>query len=161
MHPDPHLAAAAQAAAEISSWAPAWLVGGPLIMLTVVLHVLGLGATRAAHRFAMGRRAHLIRNQVMNFAVIMTLITFMVTALHIMQAAIWALAYILLGAAANGHRAMLYSLSAMTSYGHAEVYLDPRWQMLGAIEALNGVILIGLSTAFLFAMIQQSWQNHH
>ncbi|MBW6398632.1 hypothetical protein KPL78_12275 [Roseomonas sp. HJA6] len=152
--------AAARAAAEITSWGPAWLIGGPLIMLTVVLHVLGLGATRAAHRFAMGRRAHLIRNQVLNFAVIMSLITFMVTLLHILQAAIWATTYILVGAATTGHQAMLYSLSAITSYGHAEVFLDARWQMLGAIEALNGVILIGLSTAFLFAMIQQSWQNH-
>lgn len=160
MHPEAH-AAAVQAAYELTSWAPAWLVGGPLIVLTVVLHVLGLGATRAAHRYAVGRRAHLIHNQVLNFAVIMSLITFMVTLLHIMQAAIWAVTYILVGAAPNGHHAMLYSLSAMTSYGHAEVFLDPRWQMLGAIEALNGVILIGLSTAFLFTMIQQSWQNHH
>ncbi len=152
---------AAQTAYELGSWAPSWLVGGPLIMLTVVVHVMGLGATRAAHRFAMGRRAHVIRNQVLNFAVIMSVITFMVTLLHILQAAIWAATYVLVGAARSGHDAMLYSLSAMTSYGHAEVFLNPRWQMLGAIEALNGVILIGLSTAFLFAMIQQSWQNHH
>jgi len=39
---------------------------------------------------------------------------------------------------------MLYSISAMTTYGHAAVYLDPHWQMLGAMEALNGAILLGL-----------------
>ena len=52
---------------------------------------------------------------------------------------------------------MLYSVSAMTSYGHANVYLEDRWQLLGAIEAVNGVILFGLTTAFLFAAIQQLW----
>ena len=52
---------------------------------------------------------------------------------------------------------MLYSVSAMTSYGHADVYLEDRWQPLGAIEAVNGVILFGLTTAFLFAAIQQVW----
>jgi hypothetical protein len=45
----------------------------------------------------------------------------------------------------------------MTSYGHADVYLEDRWQLLGAIEAVNGVILFGLTTAFLFAAIQQVW----
>jgi hypothetical protein len=41
----------------------------------------------------------------------------------------------------------------MTSYRHAGVYLEDRWQLLGVIEAVNGVILFGLTTAFLFAAI--------
>ena len=53
--------------------------------------------------------------------------------------------------------AMLYSLSAMTAYGHANLYLKPHWQIMGAIEALNGMLLFGLTTAFLFAMIQKVW----
>jgi hypothetical protein len=31
------------------------------------------------------------------------------------------------------------------------------WQLLGALEALNGILLFGLTTAFMFAMIQQVW----
>ena len=50
---------------------------------------------------------------------------------------------------------MLYSVSAMTSYG--DVYLEDRWQLLGAIEAVNGVILFGLTTAFLYAAFRQVW----
>ncbi len=52
---------------------------------------------------------------------------------------------------------MLYSISAMTSYGHAALYLKDRWQLMGALEALNGMLLFGLTTAFLFAMIQRVW----
>ena len=44
---------------------------------------------------------------------------------------------------------MLYSLSAMTSYGHASLFLEDRWQLMGALEALNGALLFGLTTAFL------------
>ena len=51
--------------------------------------------------------------------------------------------------------AMLYSLSAMTSYGHANLLLAQHWQLMGAIEALNGMMLFGLSTAFLFAMLRE------
>ena len=48
---------------------------------------------------------------------------------------------------------MLYSFSAMTAYGHASVVLERRWQLMGALEALNGLMLFGLTTAFMFAMI--------
>jgi hypothetical protein len=52
---------------------------------------------------------------------------------------------------------MLYSLSALTTYGHANIFLEDKWQMMGALEALNGMLLFGLTTAFLFAMIQRVW----
>jgi hypothetical protein len=52
---------------------------------------------------------------------------------------------------------MLYSLEAITSFGHADVYLEDRWRVLGAVEAVNGLILFSLTTAFLFAAIQQVW----
>ncbi len=52
---------------------------------------------------------------------------------------------------------MLYSLGAITSYGHAPVFLEGRWRLLGAIEAVNGMILFGLTTAFLFAAIHEVW----
>jgi hypothetical protein len=50
---------------------------------------------------------------------------------------------------------MLYSLSAITSYGHSNIFLEERWRLLGAIEAMNGLILFGLTTAFLFAAIEE------
>ena len=64
-----------------------------------------------------------------------------------------------MGALPDFKSAMLYSLSAMTSYGHANLYLEPRWQMMGALEALNGMILFGLTTAFLFTVLQKAWSQ--
>ena len=52
---------------------------------------------------------------------------------------------------------MLYSLDAITSYGHAAIFLADRWRLLGAIEAVNGLILFGLITAFLYAAIHEVW----
>jgi hypothetical protein len=79
------------------------------------------------------------------------------TLLHGIEGAIWALAYRFLGALPNFRTAMLYSISAMTAYGHANLYLQEHWQLMGALEALNGMLLFGLTTAFLFAMIQRAW----
>jgi hypothetical protein len=53
---------------------------------------------------------------------------------------------------------MLYSLSAITSYGHASLFLKEHWQLMGALEALSGTLLFGLTTAFLFAMIREVWE---
>ncbi len=53
---------------------------------------------------------------------------------------------------------MLYSLGAITRYGHAPILLEDRWRRLGAIEAVNnGLILFGLTTAFLYAAIHEVW----
>ena len=52
---------------------------------------------------------------------------------------------------------MLYSLNAITSYGHTNLSLENYWHLMGALEALNGWLLFGLSTAFLFGVIEKVW----
>jgi hypothetical protein len=87
------------------------------------------------------------------------------SVLHGIEAGTWAAAYRFLGALPDNRSAMLYSLSAITTYGHANLYLKDHWQLMGALEALNGMLLFGLTTAFLFAMIQRVWplgsREHH
>jgi ion channel len=73
------------------------------------------------------------------------------------EAGAWAVAYVALGARPDFASAMLYSLSAMTTFGHAEIFLATHWRLMGALEALNGMMLFGLTTAFLFAVIQRHW----
>ena len=77
--------------------------------------------------------------------------------LHAVESALWALAYVMLGALSDMHEAMLYSLSAMTAYGHETFHLTWHWQMMGAQEALNGSMHFGLTTALLFSVIQAVW----
>jgi len=75
--------------------------------------------------------------------------------LHGVEAVAWAALYVWVGAMSDPSTAILYSLSAITSYGHSEVFLQDRWKLLGAIEAMDGLILFGLTTAFLFAAIER------
>ena len=91
------------------------------------------------------------------FVVAVGATTLLATCLHRMEAGIWALAYSFLGAIPDLRTATLYSLSAMTSYGHTNLVLEGHWHLMGAMEALNGWLLFGLSTAFLFAVIP--WQT--
>ncbi len=79
--------------------------------------------------------------------------------LHALEGCIWAAAYRLLGASADNKAAMLYSLNAMTSYGHTDLSRARHWQMMGALEASNGWILFGLTTAFLLTVIHRAWPH--
>jgi hypothetical protein len=83
--------------------------------------------------------------------------TFLVTSLHGVEAIFWANAFRLLGALPDFKSALLYSLNAITSFGHTTLTLEPKWQLMGALEALNGWLLFGLTTAFLFSIIEKAW----
>lgn len=141
---------------EAGNWSGSWAWSLPLIALCVVIHVFGLQFINyGVVRVLSGVAAR--RSFVPAFAAIMGATALFATILHGVEVTIWALAYRFLGALSNNSAAMLYSLSAMTSYGHASIFLELHWQMMGALESLNGMLLFGLTTAFLFAMIQKVW----
>jgi hypothetical protein len=77
--------------------------------------------------------------------------------LHGIEAAIWAAAFVWLGALDSLKDAILYSLDSMTTRGASGLMLEPHWQMMGALEAANGMLLFGISTAFIFAEMQVFW----
>jgi hypothetical protein len=138
------------------AWIADWLWSVPLILLTVVIHVCGLAL--------IGERVVAVLSQsvdrrkfMLTFIRGMGVTALLATALHGIEGAIWAAAYRLLGALPDNRTAMLYSIGAMTTYGHANLFLKDRWQMMGALEALDGIMLFGITTAFLFAIIQRVW----
>jgi hypothetical protein len=137
-----------------TSWVTDWAWGFLLIVLTLITHVMGLvfmsHGTMVIENKVMKRRHSFAR-----FAVLMGATAFLASLLHAIEAAMWALAYVLTGAVSNLKSAMLYSVGAMTTYGHETQTLAERWRMLGAIEALNGWLLFGLTTAFLFWIFQK------
>ena len=139
-----------------NNWGADWAWGLPLIILTVVIHVLALAYINQKTS-SVSSRVMERRHPTAAFATVMGAVTLLATTLHAFEAGIWAGAYMFIGALPDGTSAMLYSLSAITSYGHATLSLETRWQLLGAIEALNGWLLFGLTTAFLFGMLQKVW----
>ena len=137
-------------------WRANWVWGVPLVVLTVVIHVLGLGLIKErAIRPIRERMESHHRRVTAVFVVALGATTVLATALLAIEAGIWAAVYVLLDALPERKSAMLYSLNAMTSYGHANLSLERQWQLMGAIEALNGWLLFGLTTAFLFGVIEK------
>jgi hypothetical protein len=105
-----------------TGWRADWAWGLPLIVLTVLIHVLGLGlmmqtAVRVSSRTI--QRGH----PTAVFMMVIGSATWLATFLHAIEAGIWGVAYRLLGALPDNRSAMLYSLNAITSYGHTNLLL--------------------------------------
>jgi hypothetical protein len=64
-----------------------------------------------------------------------------------------------LGALGSPEAAILYSVDSMATRGASGVALQPHWQMMGALEAADGMLLFGISTAFIFTVMQFYYQN--
>ena len=142
---------------SIESYAPwylDWMWGIPLVVLTVTTHVLGLSVV-TSEPLIRTYSGFIKRRPYAAFTLVMGLTTLMAISLHGLEAAVWAYAYHLTGALPDFKSGMLYSMNSMTAYGHEDLHLLGHWHLLGAIEALNGLLLFGLSTAVLFAMIQR------
>jgi hypothetical protein len=136
------------------TWSTDWIWGCPLIVLTMIFHVLCIGHI---NQKAISIHACMMKHRygTASFAMVVGTTALLATVLHAIETAMWAVVYIFVGALPEARSAMLYSLGAMTTYGHQSLYLEDRWRLLGTLEALNGWLLFGLSTAFLFWLIQE------
>ena len=138
-------------------WTDDWIWGAPLVAITIVIHVAGLSLINRLIAFVpampFGRRHRTSRHLAMGAVALLA------TLLHGFEAVIWALAYFLLGALSDLRDAMLFSLNAITTYGHDTLRLEKHWQLMGALEALSGILAFGLTTAFLFLQMRRLWPS--
>lgn len=74
--------------------------------------------------------------------------------MHGLEGVLWASAYRLLGAFDSFADASVYSLGTMITLDIPGLVLPSRLRMISALEAVNGVMLFGISTAFLVAVMQ-------
>ena len=139
-----------------------WSLGLSLIVLTVAIH------TTAVVLMAFGLetriRVRLDRHKPDRLRAIPTVIghigavALILAALHGLEGVLWASAYWWLGALDSFTDASIYALATMTTFEIPGLTLPARFQMISALEAVNGVLLFGISTAFLFAVMQVHWQ---
>jgi hypothetical protein len=137
-----------------------WTWGLSLIALTIALHAVGVVTMALVGlRFRVGLEN---RNLASSYAIpivigVIGAVGLLLAVLHGIEAIIWAAAYVWLGALGSITDGMLYSVDSMTTRGASGLMLLPHWRMLGALEAADGMLLFGISTAYMFAVIQVYW----
>jgi hypothetical protein len=140
---------------EFAAWAEDWALGLTLTVVTVITHVLGLGVIGRIFDRLMTIFERRLRRSLFRLVLIGAPTVALVFLLHATEAIVWAVSYVKIGALPSMREAVLYSLGAMSTYGHAPIYLAAEWQALGAIQALNGMIIFGLTVGFLAAIVRR------
>ncbi len=87
---------------------------------------------------------------------------FFLLILHFIQAGIWAFTYYILPGITEFQsieKAIYFSLVTFTTLGYGEITISSSDRILAGFEAINGILLIGWSTAFMFSVVQFIWRR--
>lgn len=136
------------------------LIGAALVVITVIMHAIGTTAWLRMlwHRF--GDNGGRVRTGKTLQALIGTVLVLLV--LHTLQIVVWAYAYLAIvpaGELDTFEEATYFSFVTFTTLGYGDITLSEGWRLLSGIQALNGIMLVGWSTAMLFAVVQRTWQG--
>jgi len=128
-------------------------LGCLLIVVTTVVHasgmVLSFGALRVVHVQSWAHRSPLTQVVAVSSLV---LLLFLVTFI---ESFIWAVVYVGVGALPDLNDALYFSVITFTSVGFGDIVLGGEWRHLAGIEAANGTIMFGWTTALIFAGVQR------
>lgn len=128
-------------------------VSAGMFLLTIAMHLTGLTLLVGLGRI------HITRWRTpwlsMDRALIPMALATGVAVIHVAEVMAYAGLYKALGAAQTWEHAIFYSAASYSTAGLPDVDFDAPWRVVGALESLNGFILIGWSTAFLFETLHR------
>ncbi|KAF0100625.1 MAG: Ion transport 2 domain-containing protein [Rhodospirillaceae bacterium] len=121
-----------------------------MVGLTVAIHLSGL----LGLLWVLRNRGHRIRaheSRLVPLVVILFVVLGLV-AIHSVEIWLYGAAFWAIGAVGDFETALYFSTVTFTTLGYGDVVLEGNWRLFGAIEAGNGLILFGWSTAFLLSV---------
>jgi hypothetical protein len=127
-------------------------IGVGAIVSTIFIHALPLsaGVNFLRHERRHGRVGTSFWN---DFAIVAMTISFTLVA-HLIEIGLWAVLFMACGEFPQFGTAFYHSAGNYTSLGYGDLNMTPSWRLLGPLEAANGMLMFGVSTAMVFAVIQ-------
>lgn len=132
------------------------LIGLPTMMVCLSLQsLLLMAAIRYYHRheYMLNNQSFWSSLMVLNGVMLILVIG------NIVQIAIWAVIFMSLGEFQQLNPAFYHSAVNFATLGYGDVVMSERYKLLGPLEALNGVLMIGVSTAVLMWTFQDAIQK--
>jgi len=83
----------------------------------------------------------------------------LIVLLHLIQVGLWAVVFWRAHELPTLETAVYFSLTTYTTIGFGDVVLGPGWRVLAGIEGLTGILLVGWSTAFVFAVVNRMYEH--
>ena len=123
------------------------LVAWVLMALTVMIHATGVS-------FAL-RRPHIVITRLWPRTRLFVRLAAFIIFLHLLEIAIWGVFYVWAGAMTELSSSLYFSAVTYTTTGYGDLVLPSDWRLVGAVEALTGILMCGWSTGFFFAVVQR------
>ena len=133
------------------------MIATAIVSATVVIHLIGLDLLQAILRLHLERFTRWIHldRKVIPLGIVLGLFV-----VHGVEIWLYALVYWAAGALTDLEHALYFSISAYSSLGETGAILPLNWRIVGVLEAINGMLLIGWSTAFLFQILRHlMWEE--
>ena len=130
------------------------MVAGSIAALcTILIHALTLGVTIRFFRREqrLGRVGKIVS---MNIEIFVLAISFAFVA-HLIEIALWAGLFVICGEFNSFELAYYHSAVNYTTLGYGDLIMTPSWKLLGPLEAADGALMFGVSTAMIFAVAQR------
>jgi hypothetical protein len=125
-----------------------------MVLATVTLHGGGLAVLGRSLRLETSQefQQHVpsLSLRGLIFTLLLVLALF---ALHGLEIWTYALLYLGLHAVENLETAVYFSTISYGGIGFNDTYMSPHWRLVGAIEGVNGILLLGWSTAFFVTVV--------
>ena len=136
------------------------LLGSVLILLTTVIHAGGMSVGLRWLKMMVSRHQEL--GSFLTRSLVVGAVVLIMFAATIIEAGVWATTYISLGVLSGFEEALYFSTVTYTTLGYGDIVLADQWQLLSALQAANGVIMFGWTTAVIVVAIQtisKTWKT--
>lgn len=132
------------------------LLGLPTMVICLLLQVMWL---IMMIRYYAARRDRMDNDSIWPGLLLISMVTMILVLGNLAQVAIWALLFQILGEFHEFDMAFYHSAVNFGSLGYGDIVMSDKHKLLGALEAINGVLMIGVSTAALMTPFKKALQR--
>src|SRR5438132_10620700 len=128
-----------------------FLMAACLVATTVIIHATGLG-------MALSHVLHsTVRPDTRFWPITWLLIrvAWLLIVIHLFEIAVWALFFWWQSCVPDAESSFYFSGVTYATIGYGDLVLPKEWRLFGPIEGLTGILMCGLSTAFLFVIVSK------
>lgn len=131
------------------------LFGAGVSAMNIAIHAFAMTAVIQIARETSRRRP---ADTSANLVLLMMVTVLVITLAHCCEVAVWSVGYWVAGVVPKGGSAsnLYFAFVNYTTLGYGDIVPVERWQLLGPMAAMNGVLLFGWSTAVIFEVLRRS-----
>jgi hypothetical protein len=120
-----------------------------MVVLMATIHLVGLAMLTRVLR----SHSKLMRRMRILPVTLLLIASIGIVVIHTAEIWLWAAIYLELQAFRTFEQALYFSTVTYASLGYGDLLLPHEWRIFGAIEGAAGIIMLGISTAYLVSLL--------